>query len=110
MGVGRSVPLAEPFGLVAAEAIVRGVPVVASLHGGLAEIVEPGRTGLLFPNGDEAELARCLEAVGSGNAFGDGSLPEEVVRGARDRLGVGRYVARIESIALELRERRRRIS
>jgi glycosyltransferase involved in cell wall biosynthesis len=99
---------AEPFGLVAIEAIVRGVPVVASLHGGMAEVVEPDRTGLLFPNGDENELARCLEAVGAGRAFGEGSLPTHVVREAANRHSVERYVARIERIASELRQRRSR--
>src|SRR5690606_20495241 len=43
---------AEPLGLIALEAIVRGVPVIASAAGGLGEIVEHGRSGLLFPNGD----------------------------------------------------------
>ena len=36
---------AEPFGLVAAEAIAQGVPVVASAVGGFAETVEPGVSG-----------------------------------------------------------------
>ena len=37
---------AEPHGLVAAEAIVRGTPVLCSASGGLGEIVEDGVTGL----------------------------------------------------------------
>lgn len=37
----------EPFGYAAIEAMTAGVPVVASNVGGLAEIVEHGRTGLL---------------------------------------------------------------
>src|SRR3954451_5698686 len=54
-GAGAAVAPAlwgEPLGLVAAEAIVRGVPVIASATGGLREIVVDGRSGLLFPNGD----------------------------------------------------------
>jgi glycosyltransferase involved in cell wall biosynthesis len=98
---------AEPLGLAAAEAVVRGVPVIASSIGGLAEIVEHGRSGLLFPNGDEAALARCLEEVATGQAFPSRILPADVVREIADRHSIERYVARLESIADELRARAR---
>ena len=46
------------------EAWAARVPVVASRVGGLGEMIESGRNGLLFPFGDEAALvaalARCL--------------------------------------------------
>ncbi len=51
---------AEPFGLVAAEAMMRGTAVVASDSGGLAEIVQDDRTGLLVPPGDAQALAQAL--------------------------------------------------
>ena len=54
---------AEPLGLTALEAVVRGIPVIASATGGLAETVEHGVTGLLFPNGDADALARSLRAA-----------------------------------------------
>jgi len=47
----------ETFGLVAAEAMVRGVPVIASRSGGLPEVVEDNVTGVLFERGDAADLA-----------------------------------------------------
>lgn len=50
----------ETFGIVAAEAFSYGKPVVASRIGALPEVVEDGRTGVLVPPGDEAELARTL--------------------------------------------------
>lgn len=50
----------EPFGIVAAEAMMRGSAVVASRSGGLAEIVEDGRTGTLVPPGDADALAGAL--------------------------------------------------
>lgn len=50
----------EPFGMVAPEAMMRGVAVVASELGGLREIVRDGRTGYLVPPGDAARLAASL--------------------------------------------------
>jgi glycosyltransferase involved in cell wall biosynthesis len=45
---------------VVLEAAARGVPAVATAVGGLPEVVEHGRTGLLTAPGDAAELAGAL--------------------------------------------------
>ncbi|MCZ7589610.1 MAG: glycosyltransferase family 4 protein [Gaiella sp.] len=50
----------EGFGMVALEAMERGRPVVASTVGGLPEIVDDGRTGILVPPGDADALAAAL--------------------------------------------------
>ena len=50
----------EPFGLVALEAMALGTPVVAARTGGLADIVDNGRTGLTFAPGDPGELASAV--------------------------------------------------
>lgn len=47
----------EPFGMGIIEAYARGVPVMASRAGGIAELVEEGRTGILFPARDARALA-----------------------------------------------------
>jgi glycogen(starch) synthase len=55
--------LYEPFGLVAAEAMACGTPVVASDTGGLREVLAGGH-GLTFPPEDAAELAdRIVEVL-----------------------------------------------
>ncbi|NMB58235.1 MAG: glycosyltransferase family 4 protein, partial [Chloroflexi bacterium] len=51
----------EVFGLVLAEAFSVGVPVIASRLGAMAEIVEDGKTGLLFTPGDAEDLAAKVE-------------------------------------------------
>ncbi len=53
----------EPLGLVAIEALMHHVPVIASEDVGLAETVDDGITGLLFPNGDESALVDRLRQV-----------------------------------------------
>jgi glycosyltransferase involved in cell wall biosynthesis len=72
----------EPLGLTAIEAITRGVPAITSAGGGFAETVEPGVSGSLVPNGDEAALAECvIRAVDRGPS----AVPEEVVQRLRRR-------------------------
>lgn len=53
----------ENHPLVALEAMASSVPVIAYAAAGTAGIVEHGRTGLLAPVGDKAELGRCLAAL-----------------------------------------------
>ncbi len=53
----------EPFGLTAAEALMRGTAVIASNTGGLAEIVRDNETGILVPPQDPHALAEALCAL-----------------------------------------------
>ncbi|WP_282042067.1 glycosyltransferase family 4 protein [Halomonas alimentaria] len=50
----------EGLGSVLLDAMLAGVPVVASQTGGIPDIVHHGETGLLFPPGDGEALARQL--------------------------------------------------
>ena len=52
----------EPFGLVMAEALACGTPVLATPRGSVPELIEQGVTGYL---GDEATLAAAVAQVGS---------------------------------------------
>ena len=56
--------LGEGFGMVALEAMERGRPVIASAVGGLPEIVDDGRTGLLVPVSDVDALAEAIRGAG----------------------------------------------
>jgi len=53
----------EPFGLSAVEAMATGVPVIASGHGALAELVRPGVDGQWFYPGDAQDLAERLRST-----------------------------------------------
>jgi glycosyltransferase involved in cell wall biosynthesis len=52
--------LPEPLGLTPIEAQALATPVVAAAAGGCLETVEDGLTGLLYPMGDAAALARSV--------------------------------------------------
>jgi glycosyltransferase involved in cell wall biosynthesis len=51
----------ETYSLVAREALLAGVPVIASALGALPEVVRHGDNGLLVPPGDAQALTEALE-------------------------------------------------
>jgi glycosyltransferase involved in cell wall biosynthesis len=53
----------ETFGRVAAESFAAGTPVVAADIGAVAEMVDDGRTGLLFRPGDARHLTEQVKRV-----------------------------------------------
>jgi len=57
----------ETFGRVAVEAFAKGTPVIAAKIGAIAELVEPGKTGLHFNPGDSKDLARQVDRMLSGS-------------------------------------------
>jgi glycogen(starch) synthase len=70
--------LYEPFGMVALEAAAAGAPLAVSATGGLAEIVEPGVTGVTFPHSDPDALAGAV-----GTLLGDQTFARSVAQRAR---------------------------
>ncbi len=65
-----------------AEAMARGVPVVATRISGIPELVHHRRTGVLVPPEDPGEMAHALEEL-----ISDARLRDELSRRARDRVG-----------------------
>ena len=49
--------------VVIQEAFAAGVPVIASGQGGMAELIDDGRSGRLFPAGDTVALAKHMAAI-----------------------------------------------
>jgi len=54
---------AEPFGIVALEAMYMGKPLIAARSGGLTDIVVEGETGLFVPPGDHQALQKAIESL-----------------------------------------------
>lgn len=67
--------LREGLGVAALQAGAAGIPVVGARAGGIPEILDDGRTGVLCPPGDAGELATAIEGIVSdpegGRAMGE---------------------------------------
>lgn len=88
----------EPFGLVALEAIFRAVPAVVPAHGGFAETVEHGVTGLMYPPNDVTVLADRLLELATGRSFPEHAVDAAHVAAAQRRFGRERHVAEIRAL------------
>jgi phosphatidylinositol alpha-mannosyltransferase len=53
----------ESFGMILTEAMAAGTPVVASDLDAFRRVLDNGRAGALFPNGDAKALAGCLAGL-----------------------------------------------
>jgi glycosyltransferase involved in cell wall biosynthesis len=67
----------EGYGMAVAEALARGLPVVSTATGAIAELMGGG-AGLLVPPGDVEALAHALSAIVT-----DGALRARLAAGAR---------------------------
>lgn len=92
--------LTEALSLAAIEAMAMSRPVVHSQVGGVAELIEHGRNGLLFPAADTAALVACLTHLA------EPSARAAMGRAARDtverRFGERRMIDRYEELLLEV--------
>jgi glycosyltransferase involved in cell wall biosynthesis len=87
----------EGMGRVVVEAFCRGRPVVGTRGGGIEDLVEDERTGLLLPPDDAPALARALVRI-----LTDRRLAEEL--GFRARAGSERWYATPEEFAEQVRD------
>lgn len=91
----------EGFGRVAAEALGVGTPVVAARAGGLPEILDHGRAGVLVPPGDAEALAAAALSL-----LRDGERRQALVRRGKARFEecftVERHVQQIVQVYEEV--------
>ncbi len=81
---------------VAAQMLGYGLPLVATRVGGLAEVVEEGRNGLLVPPGEPAALAAALQRLA------EPTVRARLAEGARasaERWSWPSYAAALEAVA-----------
>ena len=77
----------ESHGIVLIEAMMFGKPLVTCEAGGIGEVVEPRREGLVVPPDDPGELARCLRRL----------IAEPALRAELGRAGRRTYERRFQA-------------
>lgn len=89
--------VAESFGLVLAEALFLGIPILASRVGGIPEIVDDGIDGCLVPPGSPEALASAMGRFLSGSV----NLPgrgEAAIRKVRLKFDFGQMLRAYEAV------------
>jgi len=91
----------EPFGMVVTEGMAAGLPTVAPAAAGPAEIIEHGRTGLLYRADDPADAAAQVLAV-----LEDAALASRMATAAREavrqRFSSARQVGAVDRLLAAL--------
>ena len=92
-----SASYSEAFGMSMAEALVCGVPVVATATGGSKSLIEDGVNGLLVPRGDVRALAAAVTSLLS-NQERRRALGDQARRKARERFNPERMIEETERV------------
>lgn len=87
----------EGFGMVFLEAMAYGKPVIGGTHGGIPDIVEDGKTGLLVPHGDVERLAQALESI-----LADSARANEMGARGRERVASDFSFTQFQSSLIEV--------
>jgi len=93
--------LNEAVGMVLIEAQACGVPVVATEVGGIPEIVNNNRTGILVPAGDSKELARAVNCL-LGDKQKRSQLSKEAQDWIKDKFKVQEMIDKLSELYKEL--------
>lgn len=92
----------EPFGLVVLEAMGRGIPVVATNHGGPVEIVDDGEDGFLVDYRDCLQMSKVILKL-----LDDKNLRDRIGKKAKEKPGrkfsMQKYVSQIENTLKDLK-------
>ena len=93
--------LQESFGMAALEAMAMKVPVIATMVGGLPEIVDEGKTGMLIPPADVDALYKALKYLIQNREL-RGKMGEAGRDRVRERFSTANSVRKTERVYLDV--------
>jgi len=96
--------LVEPFGLVVAEGLACGTPVLATAVDGIPEIINHGEDGWLVPPKDKQTLASAIVNLIKQPELCAGLAARGLAK-ARTRFTVDRYMREIQTCYLQSKRR-----
>lgn len=99
--IAHTSTLPEPFGRVIVEGMLARRPVIATTGGGVGEILDDGRTGVLVPPGDAAALARAVQSL-RGDPARAAALAAAGAVHARAAFSVGAMVRGVRAVLDEV--------
>ncbi len=91
----------EPFGRVIVEGMLARRPIVASAAGGVLEIIQDGRTGVLYPPGDGPALSAQIDRLRNDPALCDRLGTAGYVK-AQERFSVSAMVAGVHEVVMDV--------
>jgi glycosyltransferase involved in cell wall biosynthesis len=87
----------EGFGMVFLEAMAHGKPVIGGAHGGIPDVVEEDKSGILVPHGDLERLAEAVKFI-----FADPARANAMGIQARERVATTFSFAQFQSRLMEI--------
>jgi glycosyltransferase involved in cell wall biosynthesis len=91
----------EPFGRIIVEAMLAGVPVIASAVGGIPEIIEPGKNGILLQSREPFAIAQAVIGL-LGCDERRRELAAAALGMARQRFNMNSMIEKIENTICEV--------
>jgi len=85
------------------EAMAAGLPIVATLHGGIPEAVTDGEDGFLVPERSADELADAILRLLDGEGETLGRMSKRAAESVRERFGFEEQIANLEDVYEEAR-------
>ncbi len=93
----------EPFGLVVAESMAAGTPVIATQGGGVVEIINDGITGLLVPMKNVIDMKEAVQKLLESQVLRK-TISINALKDVAERFSIRRHVTKVQKIYEEILE------
>jgi len=93
----------EPFGLVIAEAMATGTPIIATRGGGPIEIIKDGITGLLVPMKNATGIKEAIQKLLKSDIFRK-TISKNARKNVAERFSIEQHVEKVQKMYTDILE------